>query len=158
MKYCQTTRIVAIGMLGLVGVLSAPDVAGTKTVIISLATGDQGEIIPFVLTSNSNGLVPVSSTAGWQDTSVEIVAPEENEPSEPVATVDSASEEASFDSVVDTENSNVEESSLTESAALEASDADEYDSEDESDTEAAEKTESPKSSVARNSGRTFALT
>ncbi|KAJ1946646.1 hypothetical protein GGF37_001038 [Kickxella alabastrina] len=40
--------------------MAEPDVAGTRTVFISLATGDQGELIPLILHKNSDGFEPVS--------------------------------------------------------------------------------------------------
>ncbi|KAJ2002667.1 hypothetical protein GGI02_004181 [Coemansia sp. RSA 2322] len=48
--------------------MAVPDVAGTKTVVISLATGDHGQIIPVVLHKNSNGYDPVSLPGSGQST------------------------------------------------------------------------------------------
>ncbi|KAJ1830992.1 hypothetical protein LPJ73_008177, partial [Coemansia sp. RSA 2703] len=45
--------------------LVAADVAGTTTLVISLATGDNGEIIPVIMHKNSAGYEPIllSSTS-----------------------------------------------------------------------------------------------
>ncbi|KAJ2080937.1 hypothetical protein GGI09_007682 [Coemansia sp. S100] len=40
--------------------VAKPDVAGTRTVVISLATGESGQIIPFVLHRNSHGFDPIT--------------------------------------------------------------------------------------------------
>ncbi|KAJ2125207.1 hypothetical protein IW147_001106 [Coemansia sp. RSA 720] len=114
--------------------MATPDVAGTKTVLISLATGENGEIIPFVLTSNSNGLVPVASTvaevqsAGWLDTDIQIITPSANSIDDVVSgdsAVDLESVENS-DYVVLAESTDIESAEVenvdVESAEVESAD------------------------------------
>ncbi|KAJ2716837.1 hypothetical protein H4R19_000400 [Coemansia spiralis] len=57
------TRLVGVGLLGLVG--TRADTPGTKTVVISLATGSHGEIIPIVLhgTGTSHELPQASESS-----------------------------------------------------------------------------------------------
>ncbi|KAJ2481842.1 hypothetical protein IWW56_001458 [Coemansia sp. RSA 2131] len=115
--------------------MATPDVAGTKTVLISLATGENGEIIPFVLTSNSNGLVPVASTvaevqsAGWLDTDIQIITPSASPVDDVVSedsTVDLESVENS-DYVVLAESTDIESAEVenvdVESADVESAEA-----------------------------------
>ncbi|KAJ1809230.1 hypothetical protein LPJ77_001796 [Coemansia sp. RSA 2523] len=141
MKYAY--RIACLSVLG--SVMATPDVTGTKTVLISLATGEHGEIIPFVLTSNSNGLVPVELSTvasvepvGWVDTDVQGVAPS-------AISMDSVKEgdlelEESSDYVVLAESTDVEsqvESAEVESAETESADVESAETES-ADVESAE--------------------
>ncbi|KAJ2168909.1 hypothetical protein IW139_000254 [Coemansia sp. RSA 353] len=137
-------RIACLAVLG--SVMATPDVTGTKTVLISLATGEHGEIIPFVLTSNSNGLVPVELSTvasvepvGWVDTDVQGVAPSAN-------SMDSVKEgdlelEESSDYVMLAENTDIEsegvESAEVESAEVESAETESADVES-AETESAE--------------------
>ncbi|KAJ2182720.1 hypothetical protein GGF45_000594 [Coemansia sp. RSA 551] len=138
-------RIACLAVLG--SVMATPDVTGTKTVLISLATGEHGEIIPFVLTSNSNGLVPVELSTvasvepvGWVDTDVQGVAPSAN-------SMDSVKEgdlelEESSDYVVLAESTDVEsegvESAEVESAETESADVESAETESAEDVSAEE--------------------
>ncbi|KAJ2839787.1 hypothetical protein J3B01_000397 [Coemansia erecta] len=142
MKYAY--RIACLAVLG--SVMATPDVTGTKTVLISLATGEHGEIIPFVLTSNSNGLVPVELSTvasvepvGWVDTDVQGVAPSAN-------SMDSVKEgdlelEESSDYVVLAESTDIEsqvESAEVESAETESADVESAETESAEDVSAEE--------------------
>ncbi|KAJ2327435.1 hypothetical protein GGI00_004468 [Coemansia sp. RSA 2681] len=49
--------------------VAKPDVAGTRTVVISLATGEGGQIIPFVLHRNSHGFDPITIYSSEEQTS-----------------------------------------------------------------------------------------
>ncbi|KAJ2351713.1 hypothetical protein IWW50_004928, partial [Coemansia erecta] len=77
------------------GAMAVPDVAGTKTVVISLATNDDGQILPLVMTSKSNGLEPVNPPSpseeptAWQDTNIEIIMQNTDEPVSEDASADS---------------------------------------------------------------------
>ncbi|KAJ2496912.1 hypothetical protein GGH96_005487 [Coemansia sp. RSA 1972] len=135
-------RIACLAVLG--SVMATPDVAGTKTVLISLATGEHGEIIPFVLTSNSNGLVPVAPTpsvesSGWVDTAI-VVAPSASSV-DGVESGDLESEENS-DYVVLAESTDVEsaeaESADVESAETESADVESAEAESAEDVSAGE--------------------
>ncbi|KAJ2656993.1 hypothetical protein IW148_005374 [Coemansia sp. RSA 1199] len=109
--------------------MATPDVAGTKTVLISLATGENGEIIPFVLTSNSNGLVPVASTvaevqsAGWLDTDIQIITPSAS----PVDDVVSGDSAVDLESVENSDYVVLAESTDIESAEVENVDVENVD-------------------------------
>ncbi|KAJ2556332.1 hypothetical protein IWW35_000072 [Coemansia sp. RSA 1878] len=137
-------RIACLAVLG--SVMATPDVTGTKTVLISLATGEHGEIIPFVLTSNSNGLVPVELSTvasvepvGWVDTDVQGVAPSAN-------SMDSVKEgdlelEESSDYVMLAESTDIEsqvESAEVESAETESADVESAETESAEDVSAEE--------------------
>ncbi|KAJ2616705.1 hypothetical protein H4S08_000641 [Coemansia sp. RSA 1365] len=56
----QSVQVATVAALSLTCALAIPDTPGTKTFVISLATTDNGQLIPVVLSSNSNGFETVS--------------------------------------------------------------------------------------------------
>ncbi|KAJ1667512.1 hypothetical protein IW140_002092 [Coemansia sp. RSA 1813] len=71
--YTRITGLALVGAFTLSATsLAAPDVAGTKTIVISLATGDNGQFIPVVIDKNSalNELSQTESTPAAADASV----------------------------------------------------------------------------------------
>ncbi|KAJ2144573.1 hypothetical protein IW136_001298 [Coemansia sp. RSA 678] len=137
-------RIACLAVLG--SVMATPDVTGTKTVLISLATGEHGEIVPFVLTSNSNGLVPVELSTGasvepvgWVDTDAQVVVSSANS----VDSVEGDLElEENSDYVVLAESTDIEsegvESAEVESAETESADVESAETESVEDVPAEE--------------------
>ncbi|KAJ2452172.1 hypothetical protein EV183_003099 [Coemansia sp. RSA 2336] len=167
MRYSQfVAQLLGLGALSYSG--ASADVAGTKTVIISLATGDQGEIIPVVLTSNSNGLIPADATASteadsaeieaptseWNDTSIEIVLPETD--------ADASSDEDTESVIDDSVGESVDEDASEPADAEDASQADndnayESDSDSDREEEAHSASKDAKGS-AKNTAQSLALT
>ncbi|KAJ2750758.1 hypothetical protein GGI19_004917 [Coemansia pectinata] len=95
--------------------VAKPDVAGTRTVVISLATGQSGQIIPFVLHRNSHGFDPITifstkstGSSVFSDTSFDWTS------SDIISTSDAGSEEST---VVSIEVSSTAESSVESSIA-----------------------------------------
>ncbi|KAJ2867442.1 hypothetical protein GGH94_000831 [Coemansia aciculifera] len=95
--------------------VAKPDVAGTRTVVISLATGESGQIIPFVLHRNSHGFDPITifstkstGSSVFSDTSFDWTS------SDIISTSDAGSEEST---VVSIEVSSTAESSVESSIA-----------------------------------------
>ncbi|KAJ2083368.1 hypothetical protein H4R24_000845 [Coemansia sp. RSA 988] len=68
--YSNICQVATVAALSLTCVLATPDTPGTKTFIISLATTDNGQLVPVVLNSNSNGLETLSMPDISDDTSI----------------------------------------------------------------------------------------
>ncbi|KAJ2039870.1 hypothetical protein GGH13_006264 [Coemansia sp. S155-1] len=116
--------------------VAKPDVAGTRTVVISLATGESGQIIPFVLHRNSHGFDPItisstdSTDSVFSDTSYDWASSDSistsvvsSEESTVISIeVSSTAELGSETSMIETNSeSSVSESSVSESSAAEPS-------------------------------------
>ncbi|PIA18558.1 hypothetical protein COEREDRAFT_6276 [Coemansia reversa NRRL 1564] len=62
MKICYQSvlQVATVAALSFTCALAIPDTPGTKTFVISLATTDNGQLVPVVLSSNSNGFETVT--------------------------------------------------------------------------------------------------
>ncbi|KAJ2743774.1 hypothetical protein GGI20_003497 [Coemansia sp. BCRC 34301] len=147
--------------------VAKPDVAGTRTVVISLATGESGQIIPYVLHRNSYGFDPITissyeeqtSSAESPDTSVDSTS------SEAVSTPDSNSSKASSaaEGLSEESSSTAEpsleataEESTLESSAVEhqSTDGGDFGSDSDSDSDSEESKKSVAAISASNSSHT----
>ncbi|KAJ2797556.1 hypothetical protein H4R20_005139 [Coemansia guatemalensis] len=72
MKLCYKSaiQVATIAALSLTCALATPDTPGTKTFVISLATTDNGQLVPVVLDRNSNGFETLSMPETSDDASV----------------------------------------------------------------------------------------
>ncbi|KAJ1902098.1 hypothetical protein LPJ66_000273 [Kickxella alabastrina] len=112
-----------IGLVAMGVTMAEPDVAGTRTVFISLATGDQGELIPLILHKNSDGFEPASlpsSSSSEIATSESIIveSASESESAEADGSDSSSSEEEVDSNEVESEDISAE-SHLSIDASLE---------------------------------------
>ncbi|KAJ2394678.1 hypothetical protein GGI23_004597, partial [Coemansia sp. RSA 2559] len=63
--YTRVASLALVGVFALVAnSLAAPDIAGTKTIVISLATGDNGQIIPIVIDKNRGSVGQSQAESG----------------------------------------------------------------------------------------------
>ncbi|KAI9504434.1 hypothetical protein GGI25_003298 [Coemansia spiralis] len=147
MRY-HTTKLAFFGLFAVISnVLASPDVAGTRTIVISLATGDRGQIIPFVLPKNTGTVEPPFASSN-------IPSEDASNVEDPASNSASTADPSSIDPIAGTdaaESSNVLESGSagTQEAAQSTAVDSDSDSEDNSTSGAAsEDTKATKKSAA----------
>ncbi|KAJ2522526.1 hypothetical protein H4217_000685 [Coemansia sp. RSA 1939] len=144
--------LAGISALTLTG-LAAPDVAGTRTIVISLATGDNGQLIPFVIDKNN---IPLeSSPTGVDDDNANAESIEQASSSEDAVSDQSASDDTQSgdeQTAVNLTTVSSEEALTTTDEAGSDSDADSDDEDNKDTAKAADADESDSEGVSKESG------